>query len=171
MLLQNCKNWAALIGLSLLVACSSTGRSTADDGVDVRVSAAPASSVAREPIVSAREPVVAARECRSDDDCAWDDPCLPLACAPGRASLAKCLESRPPPGECGCLAGRCAIVYKPVPISCDEDGECEWRPACTPTACGAADDNLSVCNRSSDPPGVCACLDHVCAGIVRPRLR
>lgn len=153
----------ALIACAAALGCSSKQHS--DDTADVAVSATSSSAA---PVGSPlpRDTSPSGSECRVDKDCVWDDPCMPAACSAGPAKPRECDESAPEPGVCGCRAGRCAIVYKPAPVSCAADRDCGWQPDCTPRVCGAASETSGSCDKSFPPPGECRCLDRMCAGIV-----
>ena len=61
--------------------------------------------------------------CSVDDDCGWDDPCLPSRCVEA-SPPAVCEESAPAPGSCLCVAGACTLKPSKPPIA---DGPCETR--------------------------------------------
>ena len=66
-----------------------------------------------------------AAACEDDADCGFDDPCMPQRCVASRSFGAqKCSESRPPPGACTCLEGRCTLEPREQP---KPDGPCEVR--------------------------------------------
>lgn len=49
--------------------------------------------------------------CSEQEPCGWDDPCVATRCVAAshvRSDVA-CEESAPPPGECECVEGRCAL--------------------------------------------------------------
>lgn len=87
-----------------------------------------------EPVAETPEPLpepVVGGPCRADADCGWDDECVARACVAGPAPSPVCEETAPPPGTCGCFAGRCALrptaPPEPAPEACEGYG---------PRACG-----------------------------------
>ena len=72
--------------------------------------------------------------CEANDDCGWDDPCVPQRCvgAPdAEPSEVACNESRPAPGECLCAVGRCTLrrTEAPEPVAGCGGGFCSLDPS------------------------------------------
>jgi len=91
----------------------------------------PAATVEPKPTPPEPEPVLgadhrSAAPCEADADCGWDDPCVPARCLAAVTTDVdmKCAESRPPPGACMCMSGRCTLKPKPPPKA---SGPCENR--------------------------------------------
>ncbi|MFO0618813.1 MAG: hypothetical protein U0414_39855 [Polyangiaceae bacterium] len=110
-------------GPSASVAGVGRGASASSSGAQPSASVARRAPAASAPLSSGRAPSAAPAPCVKDSDCDWDDPCMANVCLPKARVAPECDKSRPPPGDCLCVLGTCALkpAKPPAPV-----GPCEW---------------------------------------------
>ena len=75
-----------------------------------------------------------AASCTADEDCGWDNACMPQRCVAATNNALVCAEARPAPGTCSCINDRCTLrleglaASNGITPSCSDASQCLFDP-------------------------------------------
>lgn len=99
----------ALVLATLALSCGAPVERVEPQAIPVVAQPAPEPAPPPAPPTETETEAPSSSACATDDDCHFDDPCVPQACTATAPPDLACAESRPPPGSCVCVAERCVM--------------------------------------------------------------